>query len=484
MKRILMLTCCLALSLGSWGCVGVSGVDELPSDFVVDGALSGDPAAGDVQLEGDAELEDAEEDAADIASDADADADEELSPVEITTDAVHAGKQGVSYAKQKISASGGSRQYRWEVAGTLPAGLEVKCYAAQCSGELVAKTIKITGTPTEAGSFAIVVTATDVEDPSLSDEAAYTIEIASKPVEQNGELGDRIGLVSGANLQAIGANFQASLAPALTIKGKREVTVNVEKIFPSGTISGLLVEPLEIELEIEGGAAPYHAEVPDLDAGEYEVTWSPGGTIATIRLNVLYPELRSAYKDPMVPLVVGVTDANGKQKMAIIRIRVRYPDQNINQFTVNACTKQGFMGVGAEDCDDHPSDLSLTFYRNEKAMVTYNHFSGADGMQVAYGGIAVPMTEVDRITADEVFVALKTTHERFTKITLRSAYWWAEYVPAGGEISFSSETDILEQMTGWVDGDRNLIWHRIGNKATTPACDLTEEELNEGVRCL
>lgn len=491
MKRVLILSCCLVLSLGLWGCAGLTGADPLPGDYQINGGLNGDPAVGDMQVDdaeeqGDADAE-FEDDSGDEA--VQADADEELLPVEITTESVHGGAQGSKFSKQTIKASGGSHKYLWEITGALPAGLEVKCSGKTCAEEFIAKSISLTGTPTEAGSFDIVVTATDVEDDSLSDEAAFTIEIASKPVEQNGDLEDRLQLTPGANMQVIGSAFQASApAPKIAITGPK--VINVEKAFPNSAVSGVLVEPLEFEVDVNGGQLPYKEwKVQYLAVDDYELTIGPGGTMATLKVKALYPRLNSVDHDPKVTISASVTDANGKTATAETQVLIKYPLQNINDFAVNACLMHEPM-TSQEHCTDSPGELSMTFYHGDQAMVTYNQFGGADGMRVAYGGIAIPITEVDRITADEVFAPMKTTHERFTKITVKSAYWWAEYVPAGGEEAFYYETDLLEKMTDWDKDHPNRIWHRVGDnigKTTNGGdggCGLTQQEIDEGYMCL
>jgi hypothetical protein len=69
-------------------------------------------------------------------------------PVSVTTASIASGTTGALYS-QSFAASGGSGTYNFSLAGTLPAGLSF-------SGNT------ISGTPTQAGSFPITVTATDV----------------------------------------------------------------------------------------------------------------------------------------------------------------------------------------------------------------------------------------------------------------------------------------------------------------------------------
>jgi hypothetical protein len=84
-------------------------------------------------------------------------------PVSITTTSIASGTVGTSYSAS-FSSMGGSGAFTWSLSGTLPAGLSL-------SGN------RLSGTPTESGSFPISVTATDATG-CPPDTKAYTLTIA------------------------------------------------------------------------------------------------------------------------------------------------------------------------------------------------------------------------------------------------------------------------------------------------------------------
>ncbi len=84
-------------------------------------------------------------------------------PVTITTSSIAGGATGSAYT-QSFSATGGSGSYAFSVSGDLPAGLSF-------SGNT------LSGTPTQAGSFPITVTATDLTG-CPGDSKNYTLVIA------------------------------------------------------------------------------------------------------------------------------------------------------------------------------------------------------------------------------------------------------------------------------------------------------------------
>ncbi|WP_432475141.1 putative Ig domain-containing protein [Brucella anthropi] len=85
--------------------------------------------------------------------------------IEIAPDALPAGKVNLAYAETTLSVSGGTAPYTYKVEG-LPEGLSL-------TGD------KIKGTPTEARSFDVKVTATDKE--GYEGHMTYTLVIAAAP---------------------------------------------------------------------------------------------------------------------------------------------------------------------------------------------------------------------------------------------------------------------------------------------------------------
>ncbi|WP_158638038.1 putative Ig domain-containing protein [Sphingomonas ginsenosidivorax] len=91
--------------------------------------------------------------------------------IAIAPDSLAAGQQGMAYSAT-MSASGGAAPYRYaSTGGALPAGL-----ALSATGELA-------GTPTQSGSFAIAITATDSSTGAAPASAVrtYTLVIAAPP---------------------------------------------------------------------------------------------------------------------------------------------------------------------------------------------------------------------------------------------------------------------------------------------------------------
>jgi Putative Ig domain/Galactose oxidase, central domain len=75
------------------------------------------------------------------------------------------GTAGVPYPGMTFSATGGSGAYTWSDGGTLPAGL-----ALSPAGQL-------SGTPMDAGTYPVTITATDAANPSLHDAAVVSLHI-------------------------------------------------------------------------------------------------------------------------------------------------------------------------------------------------------------------------------------------------------------------------------------------------------------------
>ncbi|WP_448786536.1 putative Ig domain-containing protein [Brucella intermedia] len=94
----------------------------------------------------------------------------EASPISITPNVLSAGKQGQRYITQSIFAEGGTEPYSWNASG-LPNGMELVK-----SSDTIAH---LQGTPTEAGSFSVTITATDNKGYVTS--KPYTLVIAEKP---------------------------------------------------------------------------------------------------------------------------------------------------------------------------------------------------------------------------------------------------------------------------------------------------------------
>ncbi|KAB2692426.1 putative Ig domain-containing protein [Brucella intermedia] len=108
------------------------------------------------------------------------------------------GKVGVAYPAQTLSAEGGTAPYAFTVSG-LPKGLAFD-----------PQTNTISGTPTEAGTFAIVITVTDSDGHQVEQKNKIVVENASI-LANNHELTVIAGTVGSVNL-VNGTNGDASLS--------------------------------------------------------------------------------------------------------------------------------------------------------------------------------------------------------------------------------------------------------------------------------
>lgn len=86
--------------------------------------------------------------------------------ITIAPDDLRDGRQRVDYGREVLTASGGTRPYRYDITqGTLPPGLDLSLEGA------------LTGTPTQTGSFEFEVTATDWD--KNAGQRSYLIEITA-----------------------------------------------------------------------------------------------------------------------------------------------------------------------------------------------------------------------------------------------------------------------------------------------------------------
>src|SRR5208282_4333322 len=94
----------------------------------------------------------------------------QTAPLGITTATLATGTVGVAYSAA-LSASGGTLPYAWSIpSGSLPGGLAL----STASGA-------ITGTPTNAGTFAFTVRVSDAGSPQQVASNALSITISSAP---------------------------------------------------------------------------------------------------------------------------------------------------------------------------------------------------------------------------------------------------------------------------------------------------------------
>ena len=91
--------------------------------------------------------------------------DDQAQQVAISASAPPAGMTGVAYPDFGFSASGGSGTYAWTETGALPPGLSLS------------RKGQLSGLPTTAGTYSVVVTATDAHASSVSGSASVRITI-------------------------------------------------------------------------------------------------------------------------------------------------------------------------------------------------------------------------------------------------------------------------------------------------------------------
>jgi hypothetical protein len=95
---------------------------------------------------------------------------DQVCPLFVTSPTLPAGKVGVLYPTQQLTASGGTNSYTWSVAsGALPAGIVLSSAGA------------ITGTPTASGAFSFVVQATDANGQSIPADLSISVSAATSP---------------------------------------------------------------------------------------------------------------------------------------------------------------------------------------------------------------------------------------------------------------------------------------------------------------
>jgi hypothetical protein len=93
---------------------------------------------------------------------------DQVCPLFVTSSTLPAGKVGVVYPTQQLTATGGTNSYTWSLAsGTLPAGLTLSSGGA------------ISGTPTASGDSAFVVSATDANGQSIPGDLSISVSAAT-----------------------------------------------------------------------------------------------------------------------------------------------------------------------------------------------------------------------------------------------------------------------------------------------------------------
>lgn len=194
------------------------------------------------------------------------------SPVVINNAVIASGSIGIPYT-QSFNASGGSGSYMFSLAGNLPAGLSF-------AGNTLA------GTPTQAGSFAVTITATDPTCPAGS--ANYTLVIA-------GTIPASVTVTAGNSQTAVPGTAFATALQATVRDGNSNPLGGVNVMFaaPASGASGTFPGGVSTVIVVTNGSGV--ATAPTLTAntiqGGYAVTATVNGvpTPATFNLNNTCP---------------------------------------------------------------------------------------------------------------------------------------------------------------------------------------------------
>ncbi len=183
-------------------------------------------------------------------------------PITITTTTIASGATGSAYT-QSFNATGGSGIYTFSLSGDLPAGLSF-------SGNT------LSGTPTQAGSFPITISVTDVTG-CPGNTKNYTLVIS-------GTLPAAVTLTSGTNQAAtVCAAFPIALQATVKDAGNNPLSgVNVKFTAPSSGPSGTFtggVTSITVVTNASGIATV--SLTPNTIIGSYTVVASVNGVAAT-----------------------------------------------------------------------------------------------------------------------------------------------------------------------------------------------------------
>jgi len=177
----------------------------------------------------------------------------------ITKSAIKNASQNLAYS-DSFAAVNGHTPYHWALNGPLPAGVSIN----SSSG-------KITGTPTDFGTFAYTVSVTDSSTPAQTDSAQLLLNIAQQLQIFNNLGTAYINLPFFGSLNAAGGSFpvtwivlSGSLPPGLTLD-------------PNGTVSGTATQ-----------LGAYHFVVQATDSGTppYVVTQAISLNVTPTPLNI------------------------------------------------------------------------------------------------------------------------------------------------------------------------------------------------------
>jgi hypothetical protein len=376
-----------------------------------------------------------------------------------------AGTVGVDYGTFKIRAHGGSGSYMMTVEGTLPPGLEAKCGAHECDGAEDVETVKLRGTPTQAGIFEFTISIEDMNDEGTSLTQAFTIKIEDAEEAQAATpIKFKIPKMKG--------KMRLGLADA-----DEELAVNISDIITDTKDAGTLRASTSIDLKITGGKAEFTWDAPLLYGEAFIDPDENDSSRAKLTMTKVFPGLEDPNLDPIVPITISATDADGETDSIVIDLRITYPRPTMKDLEVLGLTEGGFWEQSAVD---------LTFYDSADEMIArwqtpgkvvdgrdpFGEFMLEEGTAFDSKLETIKAIRLDRCRGaidPNIKTASPTpcTHGgvksvNYTSIKVRSAYWEATYahnyfLHEGYPVLIA---DIIPNMEGFVDGEPDSVWQR------------------------
>lgn len=478
------------------------------SDDDVDGTNSSDDillsgnSGQDVEATDDAEDEGVVENDADKDSSTDEDVGDEVSDVKIITTTIKAETNvAANYPRQVIKAVGGSGKYLWEVQGELPPGLKLKCFGTSCkAGTLKAKAVSITGKPTQQGSYPFSLMATDLKDDTFSSEQGFAINVAEgdMPMVIVGEspLGPDEATQGPMKIEIFGNKKNVAEVP---------LTSTMETV-GSGATPGREAGEIEkvyqpiFRLKVTGGQAPYTWTEPTV-WGSAEVTPMANDLSKVyVKVTKIFAALTDPDKDPESSFTVSVKDSANHWASISLKVRLVYPEQFIESFQVVGCRVHGF---GSENCVEEEPDFGMSFLANDVEVASTAIFGGKSittaPNQTSHRAKAIEQIKIKHALS----MGMGGCDQDLRSIRVYSGFWEAAvYVEKGKELNGCADSsDIIPLMKGYKNDPRS-IWHRVVTNLPKPPpkneqdgpigsqqvgagdCNLTQEEIDKGVKCL